>query len=65
MLLLFLGPSACRKWPDVASRRTLMPEPQLATLLGKLNGKIRAGLPQDILNSLQVGGTWCLQVLVV
>lgn len=39
-----------------------MPEPQLATLLGKLNGKIRAGLPQDILNSLQVCGTWYLKV---
>lgn len=62
MFSLFLGPLACRKWPDVASRRTLMPEPQLATLLGKLNGKIRAGLPQDILNSLQVCGTWYLKV---
>ena len=62
------SPTLHRKWAEVLARRQTLPEAELATKLGGLNARIRAGLPQDLVNRLQIrdlaeqvvrgGSTW-------
>ena len=49
-------PEAVRgnQWTEALTRRTAMPEAELASKLAELNSRIRTGLPQDLINSLQV-----------
>ena len=48
------SPTLHRKWAEVLARRQTLPEAELATKLGGLNARIRAGLPQDLVNRLQI-----------
>ncbi|GAX78680.1 hypothetical protein CEUSTIGMA_g6118.t1 [Chlamydomonas eustigma] len=43
-----------RKWDEVRTRRDILPETELVNFLHGLNARIRSGLPQEILNKLQV-----------